>query len=298
MFRAVTSFFLRAVLVLGCAAAALAQPATPAAPASPPAAPPPPLRVAVYPQSAPLIFKSGDKYSGIEADFARGLAAYLGRPLQFVDVDWNNLIPAVLNDQADILMSGMSITQLRQVRVAFCQPYLRIGQVPLCRRGELALYGNNVSIYNIRGVVGVVEGTTADTLAHEQFSYAQRVAFPTLKDAIQGLLEKKADLVITDFPIALWQSAENESAIAVVPIFLTQEDLAWAVQKDNFTIGNAANAYLAQIKQNGVLAQIIRKWLPMVADAAIGPTTVPDNGMSVPSIPALPIQSRLPKQGN
>jgi polar amino acid transport system substrate-binding protein len=245
-----------------------------------------------------LIFKSGEKYTGIEADFARGFAASLGRPVQFVDVDWNGLIPALLNDEADILMSGMSITQLRQVRVAFCQPYLRIGQVPLCRRGELALYGNNVSIYNIRGVIGVVEGTTADTLAREQFTYAQRIAFPTLKDAVQGLLEKKADLIIADFPLALWQSAENESSLAVVPIFLTQEDLAWAVRKDNDAIGSAANAYLGQIKQNGQLAQIIRKWLPMVADAAIAPTTVPDNSMQIQGMPALPIQSRIPPKSN
>jgi polar amino acid transport system substrate-binding protein len=224
-----------------------------------------------------MIFKSGDKYSGMEADFARGLAAYLGRPLQFVDVDWMDLIPAVLDDRADIIMSGLSVTQLRQVRVAFCQPYLRIGQVPLCRRGELALYGNNAALYNIRGVVGVVAGTTADVLAHEQFTYAERIAFPTLKEAVQGLLDKKADLVITDFPLALWESAENEAALAVVPIFLTQEDLAWAVRKDDNDLGAAANAYLVQIKQNGQLVQIIRKWLPMVADAAIAPTTVPDN---------------------
>jgi polar amino acid transport system substrate-binding protein len=284
---AVTFFFggLASLFGQNTSVSAPTRPATPAVP------PPPPLRIAVYAHAPPMVFMSGEKFSGIEADFARGFAAALGRPVQFIDLDWNDLIPAVLDDRADIIMSGLSITQLRQVRVAFCQPYLRIGQVPLCRRGELALYGNNASLYNIRGVVGVVADTTADVLAREQFTYAQRIAFPTLKDAVQGLLDKKADLIITDFPLALWQSAENEAAIAVVPIFLTQEDLAWAVRKDDDSLGAAANAYLAQIKQNGQLTQIIRKWLPMAADSAIAPTLVPDNTAPglIPS--ALPIQT-------
>jgi polar amino acid transport system substrate-binding protein len=285
---------LAAAVLWGGAAGAGAQEGNPVAPAN--AKSPAPLRVAVYPESAPMIFKSGANYSGIEADFARGLAAALGRPVQFVDCDWNELISTVLDDKADIIMSGMSITGLRQVRVAFCFPYLRIGQVPLCRRGELALYGNNASLYNIRGVVGVVEGTTADVLAHEQFSYAERASFANLNDAVQGLLDKRADLVLTDFPLALWKSAENESTLAVVPIFLTQEDLAWAVRKDDDALRAAANVYFLQIKENGQLTQIIRKWLPMMADSAIGPTSAPETALQAQPTPTIaPAQPPLSK---
>ena len=293
MMPSAKSFLLAAAGLWGGAAGAWGQAtASPVAAAN--AKSPAPLRVAVYPQSAPMIFKSGDQYTGIEADFARGLAAALGRPVQFVDCDWNNLISAVLDDKADIIMSGLSITGLRQVRVAFCFPYLRIGQVPLCRRGELALYGNNPSLYNIRGVVGVVEGTTADLLAHEQFSYAERETYPSLQEAVQGLLDKKADLVLTDFPLALWKSAENESTLAVVPIFLTQEDLAWAVRKDDDALRAAANVYFLQIKDNGQLTQIVRKWLPMMADNAIGPSSSPDTEIQAQPTPTLPAQSAPP----
>jgi len=296
MFLSARLIFLAAAVLLGGMVEAGAQAASPSPVATANAKAPAPLRVAVYGHAAPMVFKSGDKYTGIEADFARGLAAALGRPLQYVDCDWNNLVSALIDDKADIIMSGMSITGLRQVRVAFCFPYLRIGQVPLCRRGELALYGNNASLYNIRGVVGVVAGTTADLLAHEQFSYAQREAYPSLKDAVQGLLDKKADLVLTDFPLALWQSAENESTLAVVPIFLTQEDLAWAVRKDDDALRAAANVYFLQIKENGQLAQIVRKWLPMMADSAIGPSTAPDTALQAQPtpVPAAQPQSQPP----
>jgi polar amino acid transport system substrate-binding protein len=281
---------LLAALVVGAVTAfAQAAPAPASTPAPAPAPKPPePLRVAVYANAPPMIFKSGDKYSGIEAEFARGFAAALGRPVEFINVDWNDLVPALLDDRADIIMSGLSITTLRQVRVAFCDPYLRIGQVPLCRRGELALYGNNAALYNIRGSVGVVAGTTADLLLHEQFSYALRQTYPTLSETVQALLDKKVDLVLTDFPLALWQSAENEATLAVVPIFLTQEDLAWAFRKDDDVLRASANAYLAQIRRDGTLATIIRKWLPMVADAAIAPNSSTPTDLAPQIPPALP----------
>jgi polar amino acid transport system substrate-binding protein len=286
--RPVAHLCLLLAALFGGAAPAFAQTAPATASPSPALAPkpsPPPLRVAVYANSPPMIFKSGDKFSGIEAEFARGFAAALGRPVEFINLDWNDLVPALLDDRADLIMSGLSITTLRQVRVAFCDPYLRIGQVPLCRRGELALYGNNAALYNIRGSVGVVAGTTADLLLHEQFSYALRETFPTLPETVQALLDKKVDLVLTDFPLALWQSAENEATLAVVPIFLTQEDLAWAFRKDDDVLRASANAYLAQIRRDGTLAAIIHKWLPMVADAAIAPNSSTPANLS-PQLPA------------
>ena len=102
---------------------------------------------------------------------------------------------------------------------------------------------------------------------------------------MQALLDKKVDLVLTDFPLALWQSAENEATLAVVPIFLTQEDLAWAFRKDDDVLRISANAYLAQIRRDGTLAAIIRKWLPMVADAAIAPDSSTPTNLA-PQIPA------------
>jgi polar amino acid transport system substrate-binding protein len=266
----------RRILIFFLAAAlwSLRAPAadTPAADA------PAPLRVAVYPHAAPLIFKSGAKFSGLEAELARGLGEALGRPVVFVEVEWNDLIPALLDDRADIIMSGMSVTGLRQVRVAFCDPYLLTGQVPLCRADELPMYNNNPGLSNLRGDIGVVAGTTGDMLVNAQFAYAKRTPFATLGDAVQALLDKRVDLVITDYPIALWKSAEDETTVAVVPTLLTQETYAWAVRKDDEVLLANANAYLAQIRQNGRLSAIVRKWLPDVAGATIPLRTIPGAG--------------------
>jgi len=209
-----------------------------------------------------MIYKSGDKVSGLEAEFARGLGTALGRPIVFVEAQENLLIPDLLDDKADIVMSGMAISQLRLVRIAFCEPYLRIGQVALCRRSDLTVYANNANLQNMRDNIGVVNGSSGDILVGSQFGYATRKPYATLTDAVAALLARDVNLVITDYPTALWQSATNETTVAVIPNMLTQDDLAWAVRKDDDDLRAAANAYLAKLRATHTLDALVRKWLP------------------------------------
>ncbi len=275
-----------ATLLTGLTAAHAQNLAGPSAGSTVAAKPPAPLRVAVYAHEAPLIFKTGEKFSGVEAELARGLGEELGRPVQFVETTLNDLIPSLLDDRADIVMSGLSLSKLREVRVAFCVPYLRSGQVPLCRRGELATYNNNEAFFNLRSTIGVVGNTTADVLVRSEFTYAHVVTFPTLADAVAALRDKKSDLLILDYPLALWQNAENEASLALIPMFLNQEDYGWAVRKDDDALRTAANAYVAKIKESGKLTEIVRKWIPSAADGAIGPVPLPNapDALPVPTV--------------
>jgi len=234
-----------------------------------------PLRIAIDPHNPPLIYKTGDKVSGLEADFARGLGAALGRPVTFVETPENNLIPALLDDKADVIMSGFAISQLRQVRVAFCSPYLRIGQVALCRRSDLSSYANNANLENMRDTVGVVSGSTGDVLVGTQFGYATRKPYPALPDAVYALLAHDVNMVITDYPTALWQSSANEATVAVIPNLLTQDDIAWAVRKDDDDLRAAANAYLEKLRNTHALEDLVRKWIPDASSDSIAPASTP-----------------------
>jgi len=276
---------------------ASATPAQASAPAATAAAPlpakaPAPLRVAVDPHAAPLIFKTGDKYSGLEAEFARGLGDALGRPVVFVETTPANLINLLMTDKADIIMSGLSISRLRMVRAAFCDPYLRIGQVVVCRLADFSIYANNGNLPNLKADVGVVAGSTGDVLVGEQFSFASRKTFATNLEAMQALLARKVDILVTDYPVAVWENSENETMIGVVPTLLSQEDLAWAVRKDDDALRIAANKYLEQLRASGSLATMVHKWVPDSSPDAIAPKpaapagTTPSAGSAAPKATA------------
>ena len=258
-------------------------PAVSASAAAVPVKPAMPLRVAVDPHAAPLIFKTGERYSGLEAEFARGLGEALGRPVVFVEGTPANLINLLLSDKADVVMSGMAINRMRQVRAAFCDTYLRIGEVAVCRLVDMGVFKNNGNLLNLKTAIGVVAGSSGDVLVGEQFSYATRKAFVTNAEAMQALLDKKVDIVVTDYPEAVWESSENEAAIGVVPAFLNQEDLAWAVRKDDDALRTAANGFLEKQRASGALAALVRKWVPDATAESIAPR--PEAAPSAP-VPA------------
>jgi ABC-type amino acid transport substrate-binding protein len=122
-----------------------------------PAGEPTPMRVGVAPVFPPVIYKEGGKIVGIEADQAQALGAELGRLVKFVELKWEELIPALVDGEIDIIMSDMSVTPARELRIAFAKPYLGISQIPLVRREDAFCY-TFVFPAHPTGVIGGDEG--------------------------------------------------------------------------------------------------------------------------------------------
>ena len=81
-----------------------------------------------------MAFKQGGELGGLEVEAARELGEQLGRPVEFIEVKWEDQIPALLAGRTDIVMSSMTSTPERRLRVAFSNPYLRVGQMMLIKR--------------------------------------------------------------------------------------------------------------------------------------------------------------------
>ena len=228
-----------------------------------PPAGPAPLKVGVSPQFPPMIYKEGDTLAGLEVDFAKALGKELGRPVQFVEIAWEDEIPALADGRTDIIMSSMSITIARQLRVSFAQPYLAIGQTVLVRREDAGKFVFGFPI-EPQGKVGVLKATTGDYLVQQEFPHAKRKAFDSPEDAAKALARGKIDMLICDSPTAWWLAGENETVgLTVVPILLSHENLAWAVGKSNPDLLVSVNNALGKLEANGIATAIIKRWLPL-----------------------------------
>jgi polar amino acid transport system substrate-binding protein len=220
------------------------------------------LRVGVTPNAPPMVYKEGGKVVGMESDFAETLGAALGRPIKFVEVNWDDQIPALLDGKTDIIMSSMSITRARQFRIAFSKPYLQVGQMALVRRDDAYRYALGFP-FQLQGVIGVKKGTTGDFLAQMEFPKTKRKEFKSGEEGARALIKKKIDLYLGDSPMIWWLASVNEeNGLTAVPILLSEENLAWGVRKTDAPLLEAVNQSLDQMAKNGRLKQIIRKWLP------------------------------------
>src|SRR5262245_11466369 len=223
---------------------------------------PPILRVGVSPDAPPMAYMQEGRIVGVEPDLAQALSDQSRRPLALIPMEFNALIPALLNGRIDAIMSGMSVTPPRQVRVAFSDPYMRGGLLPACRRADASKFNTRELILGTGGNVGVRAGSTAESWAQANMPYANVATYPSIGDAAREMSQGRLDLIVSDAPQVAWAVSEHAGMLQVLRVMLTQENIAWAFRREDVRLRDAANTALATMRQDGRLHAILQKWIP------------------------------------
>lgn len=230
--------------------------------AEPVEVPPNALRVGVTSTYPPIVFRQGGQVAGAEADLARLLGTRLGRPAYFVEIPWDQQIDALIAGRTDIIMSGMSVTEARAVRVAFAEPYLEAGLVAAVRTEDARRYSSPEALLQAPVTVGVIERTTGDVFVQKSFPNARRVALSLASDGALALRRRTIDVFVHDGPSIAWLVSANEADLAGIWQPLNRENLAWGVRRDDPQLLAQANEALAAWKRDGTLTELLARWLP------------------------------------
>jgi ABC-type amino acid transport substrate-binding protein len=226
-----------------------------------------PLRVAVSPDYKPLAFMQDGKLAGIEVDNAQAVAMVLGRELVFVEMKFDEFIPALEIGKVDVVMSGFSVTSERQTQVDYAEPFMEIGQMVIVRTDDVVRFSHPRALYTAGVRIGVEPGTTGEKYAIDHYPMAQLQNFPDSNYAFAALRAGATDAYIHDAPTswALATSNENQDLFSLYRP-LTQESLAWAVRKGNKVLQGQLNFALDELRANGHLRAIRNKWIPVTVE--------------------------------
>ncbi|MFH1020409.1 MAG: ABC transporter substrate-binding protein [Pseudomonadota bacterium] len=223
------------------------------------------LRVGVTPNYPCLIHKAAGTglISGFEAECAALLAKRLHSRLQFVELEWEEQIPALERKKVDIIMSAMSITEMRKLQVAFSEPYLTISQMALTTKEREEKFPSAQEILATGNAIGVEKGTTGDIFVQRYCPTAEPFFFSSPDAGVQALKDKRIDLFIHDGPVlGSYAAANGADGLVLLQTPLTSEELAWAVRRDDPALLKAVNSALAAWKKDGTLSGLLKKWLP------------------------------------
>jgi ABC-type amino acid transport substrate-binding protein len=161
-------------------------------------------------------------------------------------------------------MSGMSITTLREFRIAFCIPYLRSGQMALIRREDTARFSTGLFTLSSNSSIGVIKNTTGEYFVEQSFGGIKKEVFSEPPAAVRALIDKRIDVFIYDGPVVLYLASENEDkGLTALPTLMTVERFAWGVRKDNSQLLESANDFLRSRNEEGTLNQMIKFWIPL-----------------------------------
>lgn len=225
------------------------------------------LRVGVSADYPPMIYKQEGRIVGLEADNAKAVGGILGQELTLVDMPFAQLIPALQAGEIDVIMSGMSVTPERNAQVIFTDPYMEMGQMAIITTENAAKFSQSWSIFRPGVRVGVEPGTTGAEFAASELKEAQVKFFNDSAAAFAALRKNEIDLYVHDAPTS-WQLAttgENRDLISLYTP-LTNEQLAWAVRKDDQRLADSLNDALRTMKGNGSLRYILNRWIPVTVE--------------------------------
>ncbi|KEI72726.1 transporter substrate-binding domain-containing protein [Endozoicomonas elysicola] len=200
------------------------------------------------------------KIVGFDVDIARQMAKAMGVKLEIVNTAWDGIIPALVTDKFDIIMSGMTLTAERNLQINFADPYIVIGQSIMVRNGledEVQSYKDlNDSKYTVVSKLG----TTGDIAAKRYLSKAKLRLFETESEGAIEVVNGKADAFIYDLPFNAVYSSQNPGKLVHLDTPFTYEPLAWGVRKGDPDFLNWLNNFMRQIQGDGTYDKIYAKW--------------------------------------
>ena len=205
--------------------------------------------------------KKGE-FIGFDMDYGRQLAKSMGVKFVPVNTAWDGIIPALMTDKFDIIMGGMTITQERNLKVNFAQPYIVVGQTILINiklKDKVLSYKD---LNNPKFIVTSRMGTTGEQAIKKYIPKATYKGFESEAEAGLEVINGKADALVYDLPFCgfLYGSQGKGKTIFLNEPF-TFEPLAWAINRGDPDFLNYLNNFLRQSKGDGFYDRMYKKWI-------------------------------------
>ena len=203
---------------------------------------------------------------GFDMDLIRAIGQVLGLEVKIDNISWDGLIPALLNNNYDAVIAGVTITPERQNSVDFSDPYFESVLTIVTKQGATSL----ASLDSLTGKAAAVQiSTTGDFTASDLYDEGKLKSvsrFDTVADAMQAVIIGVADVVIVDLPVAqAYLDANPHAPLIAAGAVAANEYYGIAVNKNNQELLEQINSALIELEENGTYAEIYNKWFGAAA---------------------------------
>jgi len=199
---------------------------------------------------------------GFDVDVAKEMAKAMGVKLEIVNTAWDGIIPALITKKFDIIMSGMTLTQERNLKINFADPYIIVGQTVLLNKKHEGKVTSYKDLNDPQFTITSKLGTTGEQAIKRLIPKATYKSFEVESEAALEVLTGKADATVYDLPFcATFMAQRGEGKMVFLDEPFTFEPLAWAVRKGDPDFINWLNNFLRQLKNDGRYERIYNKWI-------------------------------------
>ncbi|MFT4563191.1 MAG: cyclohexadienyl dehydratase [Gammaproteobacteria bacterium] len=221
------------------------------------------LRVGTTGDYAPFSHRtSADKeFRGIDIDLARDLAQGLNARVVFVQTTWPDLLQDLEEGNFDIAMGGVSRNLERQKIGFFSDAYHSGGKTPICHCENKEQF-NSLEKLDQTGIKVIVNpGGTNEQFVDTHLKRATKIIHRDNRSIFQTLVDRKADVMITDSIEVALQVSRNPTLCAAMPeARLSFQEKGYLMQQD-IRLMEFVNLWLASRIGDGSITKTFAKHL-------------------------------------
>jgi L-cystine transport system substrate-binding protein len=215
------------------------------------------IRIGTEGTYAPFTFHDASgKLVGFDVEIGQAVAEKLGVKAEFIEGKWDGLIAGLDADRYDAVINQVGITEARQQKYAFSDPYISSQAVLIVR-------DNNEDIKSFEDLKGkkAAQSLTSNYGKMAEQAGAELVGTEGFDQSIQLVLTGRADATLNDSLSFL--DFKKQKPDAPVKIVAEQADASYSgilLRQGDEELVAEINKALADIKADGTYQQISEKY--------------------------------------
>ena len=198
---------------------------------------------------------------GFEIEVATKVAEDMGVEVEFVRTNWNYIIPALIAEEFDVIISGMTILPERNLKVNFTSSYNSTGVYLVANTAQTAGL-EMLADFNCSNVtIATRRGASSIPAIENVFPDAMLLLFDTDNAVLQAVVAGDADAAAAFATTGTtWVEANPETLHLPFEEPFASEVLAMAVRKGDLDTLNFFNGWIAIRDADGWLEQHRQYW--------------------------------------
>lgn len=216
----------------------------------------------------PMEFKdpATDKLVGIDVELVEAMGRELGVEIQFDDQQFDQLINSINTKRVDMVISGMSDSEVRRKSLDFID-YFNSGTQCFTTRelaGEIKaledLDGKTLAVSASTDYLTTMQKWNEDNLVAKGRPGMTIMAVDSAASARMQMLQGRAQASALSPEALGWANVQQKGAYTAVGPLLESNPYGIAFSKDNAQLRDAVYAALNKVFADGTYLKILKKW--------------------------------------
>jgi polar amino acid transport system substrate-binding protein len=210
----------------------------------------------------PLNMKAKDgRIMGYDVDLARLIARSMAVDLKLEAMSFSELLPALEAGRIDMIISGMTMTPERNLKVAFVGPYMVSGKSVLTKLSTLMKVDDLSKINAPAAKLAALKGSTSEAFIQQVLPKATLVTVNNYDEGFTLVMEDKVHAMVADHQTCLYYVVRypDKDLTALITPF-TYEPLGIAVPPNDPLLVNWLENLMKSLEGMGELNTLFNRW--------------------------------------